>query len=99
MLSGQSLIPVLRDAPGQAYSLPDESGEGWLHIHVYPNSDAAIAKENQVGAAVTKSIADWAGRPHAFRCDNLIVLYLGQEKQVVDALTELCDPPFVQREP
>ncbi len=63
------------------------------------SSGAAIAKENEVSAAVTSPMADWAGVRHAFRCDNLIVLYPGQAQQVEDILTELCGPPFAQKDP
>ena len=40
------------------------------------------------------ALLDWVAPPHYSQCDRLIVLYLGSEARVVEALSELCAPPF-----
>jgi hypothetical protein len=85
-----SRVALLQAAPGQAYKL----GEGWLHIHLYASVEPAIADVETISGALKNFNPDWVAPPHFFQCDKLIVLYLGVEEQVVQALTDICAPPF-----
>ena len=76
--------------PGQAYRL----GDGWLHVHVYPDAAAAAAAAAGIPHDPHLALLDWVAPPHYSQCDRLIVLYLGSEARVVEALSELCAPPF-----
>lgn len=90
-----SLIGALQDAPGQGYRL----GNGWLHVHVYADAQAARGATSKVVQQLHSPLMDWVDRPHFFRHDRLIVLYLGRDQQVIDALTELCGEPFTKAQP
>jgi hypothetical protein len=78
------------DAPGQAYRL----GDGWLHVHIYSDAAAAAAAAVSIENDPRLSILDWVAPPYYFQCDRLIVLYLGADARMVQALSELCAPPF-----
>jgi hypothetical protein len=88
-----SRVELLRDAPGQAYRL----GDGWLHLHVYVDAQAAQTAAVSIPNAAALNI-DWVAPPHFFQCDRLIVLYLGVDERVIGALSELCAPPFYSPE-
>ena len=89
-----SRVPMLSDAPGQGYRL----GEGWLNIHVYPDVAAAEAAAARLPADMANSLIDWVAPPHLFGCDRLIVMYFGVDANALQALTELCGPPFYTTE-
>lgn len=93
-IDGASRVEWLSDAPGQAYTLDD----GWLYIHRYPTSEAAQAVVARIPPSANTGVIDWVAAPHFFRCDVLIVLYLGNEEGITNALAKSCGPAFAQME-
>jgi hypothetical protein len=85
-----SRVEWLRAAPGLAYRL----GAGWLHVHAYPDVEAAEANVAQIPPSADTGMTDWVAAPHFFRCNAVIALYLGSDEHVTQALTELCGPQF-----
>ncbi len=88
--SGESRAEFLADAPGQSYQV----GPGWLHLHLYPGTEAASAKQAPVRQGLNNPVADWVAPPHAFQCGQVIAVYFGTDEQLIKALTELCGPQF-----
>ncbi len=81
---------MLAPAPGVAYRL----GEGWLHIHWYPDEQAARQKAEEIIAEPSWAIIDWVAKPHFFRCGSAIALYLGSDEAVLMALQGQCGAAF-----
>ncbi len=86
----ESRAAFIYPVPGVAYRL---SG-GWLHIHPFPNVAAAIQHVRQLPAQLTPTLAEWVAPPHFYRCESAIVLYLGNNAAVMQALGELCGAEF-----
>ena len=38
---------------------------------------------------------EWVSYPHFFKSENMIILYVGENSKIVEALEELVDPQFV----
>ena len=91
--SGESRVEFLADAQGQSYRI----GEGWLLLHLYPTAEAAAGKTAEIQRGLDNPVADPPAPPHAFRCDNVIALYMGTDEEVTAALTELCGPEVAGR--
>lgn len=89
---GPSQAPWLADSSGQAYQL----GAGELHIHLYASADAASAAAARIPPTAESETTNWFARPHFFRCEELIVLYLGDDVQATDALRARCGVPFAE---
>lgn len=85
-----SRVAWLSVAPGLVYRV----GPGWLHVHVYPDTSAAVANADQIPADADTGATDWVAPPNFFQCDNIIALYLGQDELVKTALTALCGSRF-----
>jgi hypothetical protein len=67
----------------------------WLHIHRYPNAKAASGHAARIqDDQRLHDLIDWVAWPHFFRCDYLIVLYLGEREKVIKELSALCGPQF-----
>jgi hypothetical protein len=86
----RSQVGWLDGAPGQTYA----AGDDWLFVHRYPTVAAARTAAARIPPTGDNGLIDWIGPPHFFRCDNRIVLYLGQAAATLDALTEACGPQF-----
>jgi hypothetical protein len=89
-LQDASRVELLQGAPGQAYRL----GDGWLHLHVCADAQAAQTTAASIRDAMRHSMNDWVAPPHFFQCNRLIALYLGTDERVIGALGELCALPF-----
>ncbi len=66
-------------------------------VHVYPYEQQGQAEAEQVriapnGVEVNGQVVQLPGTPHFFRNDRLIVLYLGQNQTVLDALKNVLGP-------
>ena len=93
--SDVSRVDLLAGSPGYAWSV----GEDWLHIHIYPDRQAAVAGARRfVSTAMSRSqIIDWVGKPHLFQCGTAVALYLGEAPQALGVITNLCGPPVWTR--
>ena len=76
-------------------------GEGEVHVYRFPSDQRAREAAAEIGAdgytIVTKSgavQADWFAPPHWFRTGREIVLFLGTDGEVIDALEEAAGPQF-----
>jgi hypothetical protein len=92
-LEHQGLPPVLQDA-SRVPMLSDAPGQAWLHIHAYADRQAAEAAEARIPGEMATSLADWVAPPHVYRCDRLIVLYLGADPNALQTLSAMCGEPF-----
>ena len=69
---------------------------GDVQSYEYADPAAAAADAGQIlpdGNTRTAMIG-WVGPPHFFRAGRLVVLYVGTDAALVDALTALLGPPF-----
>ncbi len=85
-----SRAAFLYPIPGVAY----EFDGGRLYVHLFPNAQAAQQRANQIPPEMTPSVIDWVDKPHFYRCKSTIVLYLGTNARVMQALTEFCGAEF-----
>lgn len=76
-------------------------GEGSLSLAVFASTSDAERVAAAVPANADNGMTDWAGIPHYFRCDNLIVVYLDyqtfnrdEDQTLLAALTNRCGPQF-----
>lgn len=90
---GPSMIRV-PTAPGQACRFTDDIARERLYLHVYPNEAAAQSAAKQLLPTGSNGLSDWPDLPHFFRCGGMIALYLGQQRPILDLLTERCGPQF-----
>ena len=93
ILLGDSAVAWLAAAPGAAYRL----GPGWLHLHTYPDEAAAQAAAAAIPPSADTGLTDWVAAPHFFRCTRMIVLYLGDDQDVVALLSAACGAPFAHQ--
>lgn len=78
---------------GRAFTVAGEN----VQVFRYPSVRAAEAEAKQVnaeGTSVGTSSAMWVGPPHFYRKGRLIVLYLGENADVLKALTSVLGPQF-----
>lgn len=78
---------------GRAFTVAGEN----VQVFRYPSARAAEAeakKVNAEGTAVGTSSAMWVGPPHFHRKDRLIVLHVGSDAAVREALVSLLGPQF-----
>jgi len=93
VLLGDSTVAWLAAAPGAAYRL----GPGWIHLHTYPDAGAAQAAAAAIPPSADTGLTDWVAAPHFFRCTRVIVLYLGDDQDVLARLAATCGPPFAHQ--
>ncbi len=93
-LEGRSMVPWLGAAPGQAYQIGD--GDSGLYVHLYCSVEAAKSAASQIPPTADNGMSDWIDEPHFYRCDRLIVLYLGRNSKVIGALEDVCGPAFAE---
>ncbi len=86
-----SRISFLYSVPGIAYRI----GRGGLAIHPFPNREAAEQRASEIPNELARpSLGEWVDQPHFYRCPSTLVLYLGRDAKVMEALEEQCGPPF-----
>ena len=62
---------------------------------VGPNTTAAVASTiSSDGNAINGQAIDWPAPPHFFQEGRIIVLYLGDDSQVISALAQILGPQF-----
>ncbi len=87
----ESRVAFLYPVPGAAYRV----GRGGLAFHPFPNREAAEKRANEILNELTRpSLGEWVDQPHFYRCQSTLVLYLGKDARVMQALEESCGPPF-----
>jgi hypothetical protein len=73
-------------------------GDEPVRVYVYPTADEAAARARTINprdpSNVGTAIIEWAGQPKFWLHDRLIVLYLGTEQPVIDALLATLGDPF-----
>ena len=98
----------LRAAPGENVEQPFFSVQGRMitiggedvQVFSYPDTASAEAEAGRVsrdGTSVGNTTLHWIGAPHFYKKGELVVLYLGDEKQVLSALDRVLGPQFAGR--
>lgn len=80
---------MLAPAPGAGYRL----GDGWLHVHWYPNPEAASQKVDELTGDPRWAVSEWVDL-HFYRCDVVIALYVSTDSGALAALHDECGAPF-----
>ena len=68
-----------------------------LQVYEYPAMEAAEAEAASVsgdGSMLGTAVFDWTSTPHFFRSGNLIVVYVGENQSVIQALQSLLGTQF-----
>ncbi len=86
----ESRAAFLYPVPGVVY----EMGREGLYIHLFPSAQDADRRARQMPTEMTPSVIDWINKPHFYRCQSMIVLYLGTNAQITQALAEYCGTEF-----
>jgi hypothetical protein len=86
----QSFVPL----SGTSY----KNGEESVQVYTFPTQ--AQAEETKVaigtnGYAIGTAIYDWVQPPHFYQKNNVLILYFGQNPDVIAAFTEVFGAPFV----
>ena len=93
---GDPLEQPFFSVPGVLLDLP-ESG---IQVFEYRDESAAMADAEQVapdGSSVGTSMPFWVADPHFYQNGKLIVLYLGSDEVILDALETVFGPQFAGR--
>jgi hypothetical protein len=70
-----------------------------VQVFEYPDGAAAQAEAAQISpdaSSVGTSIVSWAATPHFYAQDRVIVLYVGDDHAVVDALNDILGQPVAE---
>lgn len=68
-----------------------------IQAYEYASEDAAQDDEGNIsadGSMVEGTTVTWVGTPHFYRYDNVILVYLGNNATITQALEDLAGPPF-----
>ena len=57
----------------------------------------AAAQISADGSSIGTTMVSWVAPPHFFRTESAIVLYVGENHDVIDALTSVLGPQFAGR--
>ena len=71
-----------------------------LQVYEYENAEAMEKEASQVapdGGSIGTSMVTWIDTPHFYKAGRIIVLYLGNDKTVMDLLSKLMGPQFAGR--
>jgi len=90
---GEVPAALFEGASGQTYLVND------VELQVYQFADAATAETAAAtispdGGMINDAAVRWAGPPHFFRQDNLIVVYIGDDAATLDLLGGTFGAPF-----
>jgi len=90
---GEVPASLFEGASGQTYLVND------VELQVYEFNDAATAEAAAAtispdGGMINDSAVRWAGPPHFFRQDNLIIVYIGDDAATLDLLGGTFGTPF-----
>ena len=71
-----------------------------VNVYEYPDVDSAIEAAELVDrddpSVVGNAIFEWAGTPHFWLRDRLMVLYVGEDAAVEAALSQVLGIPFAE---
>jgi hypothetical protein len=82
-------------APGQVVVVNGED----VQVFEYPDSATAAAEAAQISpdaSSVGTNMMTWVATPHFYALDRLIVLYVGDDQAVVDALNTVLGQPVAE---
>ena len=68
-----------------------------LQVYEYPSPEAAEADAGSVsadGSTVGATMVDWISTPHFFRSGNMIIIYVGANQDILQALKSLLGSQF-----
>lgn len=71
-----------------------------VQVFEYPDAAAAQTDADKVspdGSSVGTSMVTWVDKPHFYKKDRIIVLYVGSDTATLDLLAKLLGPQFAGR--
>jgi hypothetical protein len=98
-------VPVERRGSAEQPFLPVNGVMLKVHgedVQVFQFRDAAAADQqadavSPDGSTVGTAKIHWIGSPHFYKKDRLLVLYVGEESKVLEALQAVLGPPFAAK--
>jgi hypothetical protein len=93
---GEPLSQPFFSVKGQATTVDTET----IQIYEYADAQSMEADASKVshdGGSVGTSMMSWVGPPHFFKKGRILVLYIGQEKTLLQELTSLLGSQFAGR--
>jgi hypothetical protein len=93
--SGGPVEQPFFSAPGQILKLNGKD----VQVFEYPNEEARLAESSRIskdGGTIGTSMVSWIEPPHFWARGNMIVLYVGQDAQVIETLTAAMGPGITQ---
>jgi hypothetical protein len=88
-----SSTPIFPSATAYTLSVNGQD----IQAYEYADEDAAEQDEADIspdGSTVGGSSIAWVGSPHFYRMDNVILVYLGNNPAIIEALEDVAGPPF-----
>ncbi len=95
--SGDSVSQPFFTPEGQFLTI---NGAEDIQVFEYENSEAMEFEASQVapnGDSVGTSMINWVGSPHFYKIGRLIVLYLGDNQEILNLLNRVIGPQFAGR--
>ena len=90
-LVNQPFFPV----EGQILKVDEQD----IQVFVFPDEESrqqASALISEDGSSVGRSMIDWIDQPNFWATQNLIVLYVGQDSNLIDLLNEILGAPLTR---
>jgi hypothetical protein len=87
---GDKVIQPFFSIEGRAYKVNDAD----VQVFEFPDAagaQASIAKLSPEGSA-PNAVIDWVGPPHFYQIGRVIVLYVGEDRTIIDVLTTILGP-------
>ena len=89
----QFIRQVFFEPEGMVYTLDGEP----VQVYQYETTAAAnVAKQSIApsGMQIAGQVVSWDGKPHLYQNESQIVVYVGENRRVLSALTEMYGPAF-----
>lgn len=93
---GETLEQPFFSVPGQVIQVNDQD----VQVYVYETAEALEAEAAQIaedGSSIGTSMVDWVEPPHFFKSGRILVLYLGEDPNILNVLESILGPQFAGR--
>lgn len=93
---GETVEQPFFAVPGQVIEVNDRD----VQVYVYETAEALEAEADQIaedGSSIGTNMIDWVDAPHFYRSGRVLVLYLGEDPNILSVLDSILGPQFAGR--
>jgi hypothetical protein len=94
--AGDAVEQPFFSVPGQVIRVNEQD----VQVYVYETAEALEAEAAQIaedGSSIGTSMVDWVEPPHFFKSGRILVLYLGEDPNILIVLESILGPQFAGR--